>query len=121
MPGYIYLASPYSHQDPRVLHERFLQAESTVAYYLKKGVTLYSPIVAHHALAERHKMPTDVDFWFPHNIAMLAKADFLYILMIPGWRESKGVTLEREFALDNRIPEFFVSVGDSAPCHHPSE
>jgi hypothetical protein len=119
MPGYIYLASPYSSQDLAVLNERFLQAEATVAHYLRKGVTLYSPIVAHHALADKFAMPKDVDFWLPHNLAMLARADFLYILMIPGWQQSKGVTLEREYALDHRIPEFLVSVGGDAPCSRP--
>jgi len=118
--SFIYLASPYSTQDYAILVERFRAAEATVAFYLQRGITLYSPIVAHHALAKRFNLPKDADWWMEHNKAMLERAESLYVLMIPGWQQSKGVTLEREFALDHRIPEYMVTVSESPPCP-PSE
>lgn len=96
--GYIYLASPYSHPDENVRHERYIAARNATATMLRQELFVYSPIVHCHDLVKSEAMPTDFPFWRDYNFAMLRPADALWVLCIPGWQESKGVMWERVFA-----------------------
>lgn len=96
----IYLASPYSHEDPLIKKTRFLLAEQVTAQLILQGKFIYSPIVHCHALAERYEMPGDFVFWRRYNIDMLKRADQMYILSIPGWDTSVGVKHEMEIAVE---------------------
>ena len=90
----IYLASPYSHPDPAVMQRRFEDVRAVTAALLRRGEIVYSPIVHGHAIATAHELPTDHDFWLRHCFAMLERADNLHVLMLDGWKESKGVQAE---------------------------
>ena len=64
----------------------------------------YSPIVHCHELAKQFALPRDFEFWKEYNIAMLGLCSDIYILGIDGWRESKGVAAEIEYAKLVQIP-----------------
>lgn len=100
----IYLASPYSHPDPLIMKTRFLLAEQETAHYMKQGLVIFSPIVHCHEIACKYTLPTDFAFWQNYCIAMLRRADTLWVLRIEGWKESKGVTHEIEVATAALIP-----------------
>lgn len=102
--GFIYLASPYSHKDHVVMEERFRAVEAATAELLRNEQRVYSPIVHCHELAKRHRLPTTAKYWEAYNFAMLARAAKLYVLTIPGWDESIGVTGEMKFAHDLGLP-----------------
>ena len=102
--SYIYLASPYTHQDPKVEHARFLHAETATARLLRHRQWVYSPIVHCHELARRHELPTHYEFWATYNRAMLQHASELRILKLPGWDQSKGVSYETQLARSIGIP-----------------
>jgi len=102
--SYWYLASPYSHPDEAIRHARYEQVETALAWLLIRRMRSYSPIVHCHAMAVRHKMPTDAGFWQDYNHLMIGKADGVIVLRIEGWEQSKGVTEEREFAAQIRKP-----------------
>jgi len=92
----IYLASPYSDPDPLMRKTRFLLAREFVAKQFPKHI--YSPIVHYHELATYYDLPTDFETWKTLNFDMIRRADAFWILDIPGWYESKGVTAEGDFA-----------------------
>lgn len=94
----IYLASPYSSPDPLIMKTRFLIAEQVTAGMLANNMWVYSPIVHCHELATKFKLPTDFGFWQRYNREMLRHAETMAVLQIPGWKESKGVQAEIEFA-----------------------
>lgn len=94
----IYLASPYSHPDELIRRTRFLLAEEFVAKHFPEHI--YSPIVHYHELAIRHSLPTDFETWRRINFDMIRRADEFWILDIPGWEDSKGVTGETKFAME---------------------
>lgn len=96
--SYIYLASPYSHANPDVMEARFLAAEAVLAHLLRTSEWTYSPIVHCHALAKRHDLPTDHEFWGSYNLAMLHRAHNITVLTLPGWEESRGVQQELQWA-----------------------
>lgn len=89
-PGFVYLASPYSHIDPFVREQRYLAAMRAMAVLLRGGEAVYSPIVHCHELAKTAGLPTDAAFWRNYNFTMLASANALYMLLLPGWELSVG-------------------------------
>lgn len=104
----IYLASPYSHQDKLIMKTRFLLAEQVTATMLMRGEFVYSPIVHCHELAQKFDLPTDFRFWQRYNFDMLRRADAFYILAIPGWEVSVGLTAEHAVAKELGLPRRFI-------------
>lgn len=103
---YIYLASPYSHADESVREKRFWQACEKAAQYVVKGIAVFSPIAHTHHMAdfmpEAKRM--DFDLWMKMDLPLLRAADELHILCLDGWRSSRGVTREIEYANQIGIP-----------------
>lgn len=95
---YLYLASPYSHENPEVVEFRYKLAEHVTAVLLQQNVAVYSPIVHCHYLARAHGMPTDAEFWRRYNMRMLAPARKLIVLQLEGWESSIGVGQEIDYA-----------------------
>ena len=90
----IYLASPYTHYKPAVMQQRFAAVRAATAALLARGEIVYAPIVHGHAIASAHELPDDHEFWMRHCLAMLERADNLYVLQIDGWDTSRGVRAE---------------------------
>jgi len=89
----IYLASPYSHPDPRVREARFDAACRATAVLVRAGHAVIAPIVLGHPLV-RYGVPGDWSFWEPMAREQLACCDELVVLRLDGWRESVGVQAE---------------------------
>ena len=104
----IYLASPYTDADPKVMEDRYLRAQRVVATLLKGGMFIYSPIVHCHHLALAHDMPKDHLFWQEYDEHMIGLSEMVYVLKIDGWDRSSGVASEIGFAEFNKIPVYFI-------------
>ncbi len=103
---YIYLASPYSHADPTVREARYVAACKKAAQYAVKGLAVFAPIVHSHPLTPYmdEKLCMDFDLWMKLDLPLLKDAAELHVLCIDGWRTSKGVTREIEYAVNCGIP-----------------
>ena len=114
----IYLASPYLyrvkfHKDISEamrkrtceIHqeERYQKAIDATAYLMKKGLAVYSPIVATHPVAVKHELPLGSEYWMQFDEIILSKCDEMYVLMIDGWKDSPGVQREIEIAKKMKI------------------
>lgn len=106
--SYIYLASPYSHREPRTRRKRYLAARDAVAWLLNQRQWVYSPIVHCHALSLAHDLPTHAAFWREYNFAMLAPASELMILTLPNWATSGGIIAERAEATRLGLPVTYL-------------
>lgn len=96
--SFIYLASPYTHENQTVMQERYELALSATYQLIQQGFIVYSPIVHFHDLAQKFALPKDAVFWSKQNTGMLSRAALFVIAMLDGWENSKGVTAEREQA-----------------------
>ena len=106
MSGYVYLASPYSHPEERVRNERFVAACKKAAQYINKGIAVFSPIAQSHPVADHmaeHKR-MDYELWMKVDLPLVRMASELHVLCIDGWRQSRGVTREIEYATLLGIP-----------------
>ena len=106
---YVYLASPYSRASEELREERYLAARDCTTWMLRNRRWVYSPIVHCHDLARAGDLPNGFDYWQEYNKAMLIFARALYVLTIPGWRESDGVAWEIAFAKSEGILVRYVA------------
>lgn len=104
----IYLASPYSHKDPSIREKRFLLIEELTAKMIKEGKMVFSPIVHCHNLSISYNLSQDFEFWQKYCLYFIDKADMLMVYMIEGWKESKGIKEEIEYAKFKDIPIDFI-------------
>jgi len=104
MSEFKYLASPFSSPDPLVEWSRYMEARRAVAGLARLRIWAYSPIVHWFEVAREFKLPTDAAFWQDANRAMICSSRGVYVLMLPGWKESVGVNQEVALAETMRLP-----------------
>jgi hypothetical protein len=103
-----YLASPYSHPDPKVREERYNKVNAfAVRLMTELRVTVIEPIVSGHP-KEGLGLPTDFAFWEKTDKLYIDHCDGIIVLMLDGWRESKGVTAEIKYAEQTGKPVIYV-------------
>lgn len=118
--SFIYLASPYSHYDFNVRHERYVQVMEAVLEISRHGVSVYSPIVHWHNIAVEKSLPTDAEFWRTQNEPLIKASDELWVLCVEGWRQSKGIEMEKGYAtyLGKRYRHLtFASLGETCSIY----
>ena len=109
----IYLASPFTHDDPAIRQQRFESACRAAAALICRGKTVFSPI-AHSFAICRYGVPLDWRFWQQHDQRYLEVCDEVVVLMLDGWRESVGVQAEIAIARKLGKPVTFLSVNGQA-------
>ena len=107
----IYLASPYSHEDPAVREQRFEEVSAAAAALMARGVHLFCPITHTHPMAVQGSLPTDFAFWEQCDRWYLERCDAIVIAKIDGWRQSNGVKAERKIAAELGLPDIAYDRG----------
>lgn len=109
----IYLASPYSHAEAEIRRLRMLAACKSAAQIMRGGDLVFSPVAHSHPVAG-FGLPPEWDYWRNWCLSFLENwATDFYILQIPGWKESIGVSAERQFAEAKKLP---VTFWEAQPC-----
>ena len=110
----IYLASPYSSPDEATRNDRVELASIIAARLMEEGYVVFSPITHGHRVADHlhHSNAHSHEFWMKQCLPMLEACDWLIVLPIEGWRESRGIAEEMAFAKTNRIPTFIWQTAD---------
>ena len=104
MNGYQYVAAPYTHPSDDVRLLRVRQSALACRRMVLEGANPYSPLVHCDSIERLTGTTVPYDTWIRHCLAMLGKAQTFYILCLPGWKESKGLGIEKEFAMHHGIP-----------------
>lgn len=94
----LYLACPYSNPDPQVLIDRFEMANKAAASLIAAGHIVFSPISHSHQISLHMGNSLDHTVWLAQDRAFLDWCDEIYVLMAPGWEQSKGVAWEIDYA-----------------------
>lgn len=93
-----YLSLPYTHPNGAVMHARYEVAQEACAILALEGINVYSPICAWHEISNKYNLPTNAAYWRKMNFDAINRSDGMYLLCLPGWEESEGVTMERGWA-----------------------
>ena len=96
----IYLATPYSHPNAAVRQARFEAVNVAAAELMGQGLHIYSPISHTHHIALAGQLPLGWEYWEKYDRAILAACKEVIVLMLDGWKESKGVTAEIKIATE---------------------
>lgn len=101
----IYLASAYTHKDKITVIGRVKRINRCASRIMEHDHIVFSPISHSHYMAMENEMPTTFEFWVRQNHAFIEWCDAVVVLMLPGWKDSKGVKDEVEFAktLNKRV------------------
>ncbi len=89
----IYLASPYSHDDALVRETRFRMVCRVAARLMRHGEQVFSPIAHTHPIAE-FGLPKGWEYWEEFDRWFIERCDEVVVLMIDGWKTSRGVRAE---------------------------
>lgn len=108
--GLIYLASPYSSTHRVVVQQRQMWAEWTTVKIVESGRVVFSPIAHCHNLAERYGLPGDINYWQKYDSLFIEKCDMLWVLMLPGYAQSRGLRHDIELAYDLNKPVYSVTM-----------
>ena len=103
-----YLASPYTHADPRVMRERYEHVCQAAALLHRRGMLVYSPIA--HSVAVNEYIGSDGAFaaWRDYDLGMIDRLDGVLVLMLPGWEDSYGVAQELLHTRERAVPVQWV-------------
>lgn len=108
----LYLASPYSDPNPVVREDRFKIVCTVAGKMLQAGHMIFSPIAHSHPIALLGNAPTAWAFWEQYDKHMLGHSAALWVLTLPGWEESVGVSAEIRAAKYMKIPIVYIDVKD---------
>ena len=110
----IYLASPYSHPDPAVREARFRAVCREAAEMIRSGTQVFSPVAHTHPIAA-YGLPMEWASWEKYDRMFLEMCSEVWVLMLDGWRESKGVQAEIGIARELGRPVLYVEAARVIP------
>jgi hypothetical protein len=109
VPGFWYVASPYSDDSPDIRRVRAYAVHDIVSQLLAMGCHVYSPIWATHRAAILYQLPKDHLFWLAFNKAFLDPAVGVLVADIDGWKTSKGTQQEIAYARATGKPVYLIN------------
>lgn len=113
MKTLIYLASPYTHNataKPDVIEQRFDDVCKVASILFHQGYLVFSPIAHTHPIKMRGGLPGGWEFYAEYDKRMMDACDELWVLTIPGYRESVGIKEEIQYATETEKPVRFVDI-----------
>ncbi len=105
----IYLASPYSDPDPKVMERRFQLVCLAAARLMQRGLQIFSPIAHSHPIALAGLLPKGFDYWEKFDRTMLGACDELMVLCLDNWTNSVGINAELKIAEELGIRITYMS------------
>jgi cbb3-type cytochrome oxidase subunit 1 len=95
----VYLCSPYSYKADEALMEwRYQENLRVLTELTLQGIPVFSPIVTSHNMSAKYKLPCTFDFWEKVDFGVIDHCSHIYVMMLPDWDKSIGVTKELEYA-----------------------
>jgi Domain of unknown function (DUF1937) len=106
----VYLASPLTHPDAAVRQERTVAVARACGWLMnnRRDVHFLSPVAHGTPVAAECSLPYEWSYWAEIDECWLSRCDEIWVLCIPGFRESTGVNAEREIAARLGLPCKFV-------------
>lgn len=101
----IYLGCPYTHNDPEIMDQRAKIATVVAGYFMKKyNYAVFSPITHGHEICKYGVKP-DFTAWEKTDLSIIKNwATEFYYLPLEGYKQSRGLRQEFEFAKKLGLP-----------------
>lgn len=103
-----YFAHPYTGNSDDDKLANFMTCILMTNVLLKRGLKIFAPIIYTHPL-DFGNDAFDYDFWIEFDKVFMDRCDGL--ILAPGWKESKGCKIEKEyFEKQNKEILFFSNI-----------
>lgn len=114
----LYIACPFSCDDPRVRKRRYEIATNVLFECMRHGIPAFSPVSHGFDVTEHYGKAGDVSHatWMQLDLAILKGCSALLVIEVSDWRESIGVTAEIDMARSLSIPIYYVKPGGPCAC-----
>ncbi|RPI88718.1 MAG: DUF1937 family protein [Chloroflexi bacterium] len=100
----IYLAGPFYHKCPAIMEMRFLMLNYKAGELIRDGHIVFSPISHSWPIQKEGLTEHTHEVWLKQDYAFIEWCDELWVLDLPGWEESFGVSREVEYATSLHKP-----------------
>jgi len=107
-PGIVYLASPYTHPEPKVRQQRFEAVCRAAARLMCDGVYLFSPVAHTHPMVVMGSLPHHFEYWREFDLRFLMMCSSIAVLKLPDWSMSKGIMHELRIAAERQMPVWYL-------------
>ena len=107
----MYLASPYTHPESRVMNQRHRDVCKVAGEMMKLGKVIFCPISHSHEIGRICHMQVDWDVWRKQCLYWVGKCDEFGILQLPRFAASVGMCAENQLAMDLGKPLFYIEPG----------
>lgn len=107
-----YLATPYSKYTVRGKQLVFEHSCRITALMMHQGILIFSPIAHSHPIVTSQHLACDWQTWAIFDEKIISACDGLFVLKLPGWRESVGVQAEITIATRLLKPFIFLCASD---------
>jgi hypothetical protein len=121
-----YLACPYSKGTPDTRRARFEAATHVAAKLIQQGLVVFSAVTMTHPIdlilaAEGETLGSN--YWITFDLSFMQACSELFVLELPGWDKSLGVSREIQFFSEQGLPVHHLKPEDYgisavAPAFH---
>lgn len=107
----IYLATPISHEDPKVEAFRIATANRAASILHDAGIPVFSPASHGGPIASLSAIRQSWSYWEKVDIPILTLCcTHLVVLCVEGWERSVGVQAEIEAAFDANLTLVYIAL-----------
>ena len=111
LPQVVYLAAPYTADDPALEIARREAAKQTADELVRQGRVIFSPLEYTQWMQERGVFPPRG--WYGFDLALLRNCRELLVLALTGWQNSHGVIIEVAAAKALGIPVSTITMEEA--------
>lgn len=108
----VYIAAPYKHEDPLFMNLRYEIITKLCGIIVQEfGCSIFSPITHGHPIPiDTKKVPgfNEIHYWMEMDLKILKHCSHMFIIMMDGWVDSKGLSMEIEFCNANNIEMRYI-------------
>ena len=108
----LYVAHPYYHDNPMVMTDRYEAVCEACYLMLASGYKPVSTVMMWHPLKSQFNLDQYESVIMETCFCLLVTCDVLVVLTLPGWKDSKGIEGEVEWARHLKIPVRYTSAKD---------
>lgn len=114
-----YLSSVYSvhahsnsEEHIKLRQKRYEYAVKRLAEFMNEGVMVFSPIAHCHEASVNYDLPKHFEFWKKYDEHMIDLSEGVFVLMMPHYKESTGVSYEVQYAESLGKPVVYLDCSD---------
>lgn len=106
--GLYYLAGPYTHENSALVAHRRLDHLHAEYWLIAQKLDVIAPINSSGSLEGIWNLPIQYEFWQSRDRKSIRYCDGVIVILMPGWKESKGVTDELQYAKQKGKPIYYL-------------